>query len=125
MSSKQKNNTKPSHVGVIIPILYRKLRPQMPNHPIQAWNLDTQAWLELDMNESRSVPFGVRSQTLFTMRHCLQLKEVGQIQETSAIMLLFSHKSWLTLCNPTDCSMPGSSVLHCLLEFAQIYVHCH
>ena len=28
-----------------------------------------------------------------------------------------------TLCNPMDCSMPGSSVLHCLLEYAQIHVH--
>ena len=31
-------------------------------------------------------------------------------------------KSCLTLCDPTDCSMPGSSVLHYLLEFTQIYV---
>ena len=29
----------------------------------------------------------------------------------------------LTLCDPMDCSMPGSSVLHHLLEFAQIRVH--
>ena len=27
------------------------------------------------------------------------------------------------LCNPMDCSMPGFSVLHHLLEFAQTYVH--
>ena len=27
-------------------------------------------------------------------------------------------KSCPTLCNPTDCNMPGSSVLHYLLEFA-------
>ena len=26
-------------------------------------------------------------------------------------------------CNPMDCSPPGSSVLHRLLEFAQIHVH--
>ena len=32
-------------------------------------------------------------------------------------------KSCLTLCDPVDCSTPGSSVLHCLLEFAQIHVH--
>ena len=32
-------------------------------------------------------------------------------------------KSWLTLYNSIDCSMPGYSVLHCLLEFAQIHVH--
>ena len=27
------------------------------------------------------------------------------------------------LCNPIDCSMPGSSVLYYLLEFAQVHVH--
>ena len=30
-------------------------------------------------------------------------------------------KLCLTLCNPMDCSIPGSLVLHYLLEFAQIY----
>ena len=28
-----------------------------------------------------------------------------------------------TICGPMDCSMPGSSVLHGLSEFAQIHVH--
>ena len=28
-----------------------------------------------------------------------------------------------TLCDPMDCCVPGSCVLHSLLEFAQIYVH--
>ena len=32
-------------------------------------------------------------------------------------------KSCLTLCDPMDCSMPGSSVLHYLSEFAQTQVH--
>ena len=32
-------------------------------------------------------------------------------------------QSCLTLCDPMDCSTPGSSVLHYLLEFAQIPVH--
>ena len=38
------------------------------------------------------------------------------------LLFLFSH-SCPTLCNPMDCSKPGSSVLHYLLEFAQIHVH--
>ena len=29
-----------------------------------------------------------------------------------------------TLDNPVDCSTPGFSVLHCLLEFARTHVHC-
>ena len=32
------------------------------------------------------------------------------------VVQLLSH---VQLCNPTDCSTPGSPVLHCLLEFAQ------
>ena len=28
-----------------------------------------------------------------------------------------------TLCDPMDCNMSGSSILHCLLEFAQIHAH--
>ena len=32
-------------------------------------------------------------------------------------------KSCPTLCDPRDCSMPGTSVLQCLLEFAHIHIH--
>ena len=32
-------------------------------------------------------------------------------------------KSYLTLCDPVDCSTPGFSVLHYLPEFAQTHVH--
>ena len=32
-------------------------------------------------------------------------------------------KSCPTLCDPMDCSMPGSPVLPCLPEFAQIHIH--
>ena len=32
-------------------------------------------------------------------------------------------QSCLTLCNPMDCSMPGFSVLHHLLELAQTHIH--
>ena len=32
--------------------------------------------------------------------------------------------SCLTLCDPLDCSMPGLSVPHHLLKFAQVHVYC-
>ena len=32
-------------------------------------------------------------------------------------------KSWQTLCNPMDCSMPGFPVLHYIPEFVQTHVH--
>ena len=38
-------------------------------------------------------------------------------------LLLLVAKSHLTLCGPMDCSTPGSSVLHCLPEFAQTHVY--
>ena len=33
-------------------------------------------------------------------------------------------QSWPTLCGPMDCSMPDLPILHHLLEFAQIHIHC-
>ena len=38
------------------------------------------------------------------------------------LLLLFSH-SVVSLCNPVDCSTPGSSVLHYIQEFAQTHIH--
>ena len=43
--------------------------------------------------------------------------------DTSPNCCCLVAQSCLTLCNPTDCSVPGSPVLHYLLEFAQTYVH--
>ena len=37
------------------------------------------------------------------------------------VVKLLSHVSLYA--TPMDCSTPGSSVLHCLLKFAQIHVH--
>ena len=39
------------------------------------------------------------------------------------VVVVFVAKWCPTLCNPMQCSTPGSSVLHYLLEFAQIHVH--
>ena len=39
--------------------------------------------------------------------------------EFSSVQLL----RCIQLCNPTDCSMPGFPVFHCLPEFAQTHVH--
>ena len=45
-------------------------------------------------------------------------------QMTSATVCCYSAaKSCLTHCNSMDCSTPGSSVPHYLLELAQIHVH--
>ena len=48
---------------------------------------------------------------------------LSDIENKPMICCCSVTKSCLTLCDPTDCSTPGSSVLHYLLEFAQIHVH--
>ena len=55
-----------------------------------------------------------------------QLKQVSM--HTCRIMVLyysvqFSHSVMPTLCDPTDCSMPGLPVHHQLLKFTQTHVH--
>ena len=41
----------------------------------------------------------------------------------SSIVVVYSL-SCLTLCDPVDCSTPGSPIFQHVLEFAQIHVHC-
>ena len=42
---------------------------------------------------------------------CLYGQGLKEIQEFScALAVVFSPKSWLTLCHPRDCGPPGSSV---------------
>ena len=52
-------------------------------------------------------------------------KEVKLFADEFLLLLLLFKvaKSCLTLCGPMDCSMPGSPVLHYLLEFSQTHVH--
>ena len=45
------------------------------------------------------------------------------LEKTFVVVQLLSAKSSLTLCDSMDCTMTGSTVFHCLLEFAQIHVH--
>ena len=52
-----------------------------------------------------------------------QLHVKNEIRTNFNTMQFSVAKSFLSLHDPMDCSMPGSSVLHYLLEFAQIYVH--
>ena len=55
-------------------------------------------------------------------KHC-DFTHHPQSELSSILHCCWVAKSCRTLCNPIDCSTPGSSVLHCLLEFAQIHVH--
>ena len=71
---------------------------------------------------------------LLRLLHCRQILHVeppGKFKLHVYICLLHIYKYCccsvaqlcLTLCNPVDCSTQGSSVLHYLPEFAQMYVH--
>ena len=70
---------------------------------------------------------------LFTFYPCTGWRDPGKLSKS----LKFSKpspqmppvwcsvtKSCPTLCNPMDCSMTGSSILHYLPEFSQIHVQC-
>ena len=47
-----------------------------------------------------------------------------QTRESTMFSCCSVTKSFPTLCDPIDCSVPGCSVLFCLLEFAQISLNC-
>ena len=48
---------------------------------------------------------------------------ITKIVQLSSITIVIQLLSRVWLCDPMDFGAPGSSVLHCLLEFAQIQVH--
>ena len=54
------------------------------------------------------------------MGHCVWVRGYTAL---TAIFCCSVTKSCLTFCGSMDCSMPGFSVLHYLLEFAQTHVH--
>ena len=64
------------------------------------------------------------SQTVNHSTDCSLLPlEVTQIRMYKYCCCCSVATSCLTLYNPVDCSIPGSSVLHCLPKFAQIHLH--
>ena len=56
---------------------------------------------------------------------CREIHHNGHVQPCffSPCSCFSATKSCLTLCHPMDCSTPGSSVLDCFPEFAQIHTH--
>ena len=40
------------------------------------------------------------------------------------LLSLFSHPVMSDSCDPMVCSMPGLPVLHHLMKFVQVHVHC-
>ena len=49
-------------------------------------------------------------------------REPCELQSSHCFCCCSVAKSYLTLCDPMDCNMPGSPVLHYLPEFAQTHI---
>ena len=61
----------------------------------------------------------------WTNKNSRQISSYTKLTQTtgSSLVSQFSHLVVSNSCDPMDCSMPGSSVLYYLPEFAQIHVH--
>ena len=55
--------------------------------------------------------------------YCVSLYSHTLFENCSVFCCCSVAKLFPNLCDFMDCSTPGSSVLHCLLEFAHIHVH--
>ena len=55
--------------------------------------------------------------------YCVSLFSHTLFENCSVFCCCSVAKLFPNLCDFMDCSTPGSSVLHCLLEFAHIHVH--
>ena len=82
--------------------------------------------------QNDSIFFSLALNYLLKRRHAMSLSTStvqNFIQRVIQFVIFYRNccilvtKSCQTLCNPTDCSTPGSPVLHSLPEFAQIHVH--
>ena len=70
-------------------------------------------------------PFPALSEhlALFSSLKKIECKTRQTIHKEAKFSCCSVAQSCLALCNPMDCSTPGSSVLHYLPEFAQTHVH--
>ena len=71
---------------------------------------------------SSIVQFSVRCPTMARKVGCSSGPACWGL-ELAGLCCCSAIRSYLTLCNPMDCSMPGFLVLHYLLELAQTHVH--
>ena len=97
--------------------LLSKIWAQM-KHCESTWKLAAKMELQNTNRSSRvTIQLSTKQQSI-TFNVLLEyLKMVRTICCCSAA------KSCLTLCDSMNCSMAGSPIFHCLLEFVQIYVH--
>ena len=132
----------PAHWGFLCPwmwqvpsaeeLLYLRSSPQMTD---RTWHINTQGLLPMGWQnfnttyQKARVGLNAHSSPFPPCRHCtLYLPFLFSVSPPTSFSVVFPDgccsitKSCRTL-QPMDCSTPGSPILHCLLEFAQIHVH--
>ena len=77
----------------------------------------------LSITSSRSLLKLMPTESVMPSSHLMLCSPLLFLSPASGSFPVSQLKSCLTLCDPMDCSMPASSALQCLLEFAQIHVH--
>ena len=79
---------------------------------------------QVAMSSSRGLPDpGIESVSLSLLHWQVGSLPLAPPGKTFPHLCCSVAQSCLTLCDLMDCSMPGSSVLHYVLEFAQTHVH--
>ena len=87
--------------------------PALGSGPAQAGTLMNADWLLTESDSMSGESWRLSS---------LRCAEPCSLRELMNVKVLVTE-SRLALCNTTDCSTPGSPVLHHFLEFAQTHVH--
>ena len=111
-------------------LLQSKMEPL--GHKCGTWagNLNTQLLLSLTTFINDFKTNHPKSLYPLVFKTCSKISEslsffVFMFSDLLRVVLVVQFtQSCLTLCNPMDCSMPGFSVPHHLLESAQVHVHC-
>ena len=88
-------------------------------------SLTVTLFLEVRTGALREETQGSRVRRQMKVFLSLARKVLRELSKSSlGLVIIVLSLSCVRLCNPTDCSTPGSPVLHYLSEFAQIHVHC-
>ena len=92
-----------------------------------AWDLlDSFWWFSTCMGENWYQEKHTHTHTHYGLKKivlCLHRTRDGLVHIPTNLDVVVVHLLFLTLCNPMDCSMPGSSVLFYLPECAETHVH--
>ena len=90
------------------------------NRGWDGWMASLTQWTELEQTQRDSE--GQGSLACCSPWGCKGSDMIESLYSNNVVQFSSVAQPCLTLCNPMDCSIPGSPVLHYLQEFVQIYV---